>query len=488
MWKIIVLLVVGITLVGTGQTCADAPATQPALSSKAVENDGLQVMVTLPKTTFAVNEPLKFTVQFRNASKKAFLLSDLDYYWNWQMRFEDQATNGAWLLHRLPTKEHFPFRPTPVQAKTSPEILVALDHSSAESFNFEWAGLQHKEIQPVENLPAGRYRLTLQIDLKADAGSGKPAFPIWVGQITSQPVDFEISDQGIPTPQVSKAVRGNEADFQLVAPVIWLAPTGKDDPTFVPLGLRVTNRSSKPLQLNLGDAVHLVDATGKELPIKRDRDAGFPFKAPLVQKDQSVTIDRHASLEEGTRFDTFRLGGSDGLAGVWWFENLTPGKYTLYMTYHNTPEATQRTLKAFEKPTVVDPKEAPFWLGQVTTEALAIEIKEKPAAPFVQPATAEAAWKAVLLALRAGDKHMLAKVTTDKGYTAIMGEDGNEKMTPTEMKVQGRVWRQLPLQFNQESQGKVTATGHIMAPTNGLRLVFIKTAEGWKLDQWTPGE
>ncbi len=450
-----------------------------AIVSEPAVKDGLAVQVTLPKATFAVNEPLTFTVGLTNTSKKPFQLFDLDYQWDWQMRIEGQGQNGAWQVHRLSAEDRLPFNPTPMKAGQSREVPGVLDHSGAETFEYVWDKKQGREILPVENLPPGRYRFTLQMDLKADSTLQRPRPPFWTGQIASRPVEFEIGDQGVPTPQASKPVRVNGAEFQVIAPLIWRIPMSEQPTTFIPLELRVSNHSDKALQLNLGDCVHLKDAVGNELSIQRDGDSDFPFKPVVVAKTKSARIDRHATLSVGATEGTFRLSGADGLAGVWFFDDLLPGQYTLFMTYENTAEASEQTVKAYG-PLATDPKDVPFWSGKVTTEELTIEITDTTVL-----AAAEAAWQKVLATLQAGDKKALGAVATAKGLQSLIGEKG-DALTAQQMQAREQVWAKWPLRWVKKSETTVNATMGPEAKEHGLE--FVKTSEGWKFNEWTPGE
>ena len=75
------------------------------------------------------------------------------------------------------------------------------------------------------------------------------------------------------------------------------------------------------------------------------------------------------------------MNGPDGAGGNWHFDGLKPGQYTVHLVY----ECREDSLKfVLARPTkhVIDPKEAPFWMGKVTTASLAVEL----AAPPVQGA------------------------------------------------------------------------------------------------------
>ena len=89
----------GVALAIVLATCGLARADEPvakhgerqkdkseAKPSEPVEKDGLSVVIVPTKRVFAVWEPLRFSVTYRNVSKHAFRLPDQPGYYNyWQM-------------------------------------------------------------------------------------------------------------------------------------------------------------------------------------------------------------------------------------------------------------------------------------------------------------------------------------------------------------------------------------------------------------------
>ncbi len=169
----------------------------------------------------------------------------------------------------------------------------------------------------------------------------------------------------------SEAVRVNGLDFQIVAPVVWMMPVEKEE-TPIPLVLKVTNHTDKAVTLNLFDTItiSMKDAAGKELRIDGGRDGTTPCPPLIVEKGQNGTVDRSAKLQPlDGKLGQFRLIGSDGAGGIWYFDGLKPGKYTISMAYENTKAG---------------PEDAPNWVGKATTKELTVEITDKSAAS--QPA------------------------------------------------------------------------------------------------------
>jgi hypothetical protein len=110
--------------------------------------------------------------------------------------------------------------------------------------------------------------------------------------------------------------------------------------------------------------------------------------------------------------------------------------------------------------------------------------------PASQPADAGAAWQGVLQALQAGDKEAVARVTTSDGYESLIrnGMNGPHKdMTPEQMKSLGQAWATWELRFTKITADAAAAElGPISPAAPGLS--FVRTEDGWKLDQFAPGE
>ncbi len=161
--------------------------------------------------------------------------------------------------------------------------------------------------------------------------------------------------------KASQPVQVNGVEFQVVAQRVWTL----NDGTSIPLALKITNRTDKALQFNLFDTVSVIfkDASGKQLKIDGGRDRSAMPAPLLVEKGQSGTIDRTAKLERKDK--GYRLTGPDGAGGIWWFDDLKAGTYSVSIGYENTQALAG-------------------WVGKVVTKELAVEIVEK--AATTQPA------------------------------------------------------------------------------------------------------
>jgi hypothetical protein len=196
-----IMLFACLLLLFQGFARAEAPATQPALSSKPAEKDGLQVMLTLPKAAFSADEPLKFEVEFKNVSKNPFTLYNAKWYWNWQTRFV-QVQTGSWQLHETFIGMRGPI-PTvdALQPGEALHVPVVVDPSK-KLFEYVWQGEQDKPVPSIRQLKPGKYRMTVEITLGKNTSGDEAVHPYWTGTIKTEPVEFEITDKpAVPATQ-----------------------------------------------------------------------------------------------------------------------------------------------------------------------------------------------------------------------------------------------------------------------------------------------
>jgi hypothetical protein len=190
---------------------------------------------------------------------------------------------------------------------------------------------------------------------------GLAVIPLLTAKFQEPNLDPEVAiriEALLETPRESQAVRENGVSFQIIAPAVLVLEEGAS----VPLALKVTNHTDQTLQFNLLDtvAVHIKDAAGNELlDVHGVRLQSFLPKPLLVDKDQSGNVNRIAKWERTDK--GFRLTGSDGAGGEWYFDGLAAGKYTVSIAYENTQGSAG-------------------WIGKVTTKELAVEIVGKTAA------------------------------------------------------------------------------------------------------------
>jgi hypothetical protein len=96
------------------------------------------------------------------------------------------------------------------------------------------------------------------------------------------------------------------------------------------------------------------------------------------------------------------------------------------------------------------------------------------------------AWETVLRAIQAGDKEALARACTAKGYQSIVKGHRAQEATPDDLKAWGKSWSGQAFRFTSETAETATASFGNEVKSHGVS--FLKTADGWKLDGWRPGE
>jgi len=366
----------GIILVGlviVSKVAAGGDAAKPAFASTPAEKDGLQVTMLGDKTVFARNEPIKFTVRFKNVSDKPLSLQDADDFRHWVIRLQEVSSKMPWRLQGIASDQPEPAH-QPGELRPGENVDVSTDWGSKPfPFRYESELILNLPIPPVDSLRPGGYQLWLGINLKKNPeyASAHMAFQ---GDINVGPVEIEISDKDDPTGlQASEAVKENNAEFQTVARPKWLIPAigARSD---VQIGLKATNRTGKWMQVNVFDTVQVVleDPHGTQLQCVRERDATSIPEPLVLEPRESRTIFRNATLEWSQDGKFLRLIGPDGAGGNWHFDDLKASKYTVHFVYENNEErlkpALNRTPRHF-----IDPKEAPFLMGKLTTKDLAVE-------------------------------------------------------------------------------------------------------------------
>ena len=173
---------------------AEQPATLPATESMPVEKDQVAVSVVLQRATFSADEQPEFTVRFKNVGMDYRNLYDVAAYWNWTIDLTSTdlraPEGGPWRLrmHTIPNRNHIDHRQ--IKRGETTEALVNLNNPPF-TFCYDYLGpLAGKRIQPIRNLQAGHYRLTVTVALSSPFGDGHQE---WSGPITTWPVELTIT-------------------------------------------------------------------------------------------------------------------------------------------------------------------------------------------------------------------------------------------------------------------------------------------------------
>jgi hypothetical protein len=184
-----------------------------------------------------------------------------------------------------------------------------------------------------------------------------------VGCVTLDGTEFRPATEGKDM-LVSPTVKVNEVEFQSMADAVWHVPE-RGAESDVNLGIRITNRSDTKLRVNLFDTVRIAITSprGDSLLFDGGRNAtkaGEPVSQPLAP-GESLIISRRAQLKWIGDGQSLRLIGSDDFGGIWYFDRLGPGEYTLSFEYENK---------------IKDPNDVPpIWVGKVRTSRLEVQIK-----------------------------------------------------------------------------------------------------------------
>lgn len=161
----------------------------------------------------------------------------------------------------------------------------------------------------------------------------------------------------------SSAVHVARAQFRGATDAVWALPA-HGQTSRVSLALRVTNDGPDPRQLNLFDTlqVQLYSADGAALRYRAARDATARAGrfSPVLAPGQTFALSRPATLEWQAS-GTLRLSGPDGFGGVWWFDGLGAGGYSVGLAYQNDTAKTDNG--------------SPLWCGTVRTPLLSIRIE-----------------------------------------------------------------------------------------------------------------
>jgi hypothetical protein len=316
----------------------DASATQPAV--KAVVKDGLSVIATPPKATFAADEPIQFTVQFKNVSDKPFMLHDAEYFLGWRICFEDRRAKEQWLFRKT-IKDR---REVPVPKTLKPGDSMDVPVSLEPNGDFRLQDPQAKaDAVELSLLPVGRYVMTVEMDLKGSPAPGKWEFPFWTGPITSQPVEMEIvlpdgpgahlvTLRGGMIPQVDHNAIVDRAKYNMVLEVVdakdkftrYAVKTNDVSRQFIS-----TDRGSKPVWMTGTieelDGLKVITPTQidrQPLPIessdRRGLATGASTRTASGTATQSVPV--HVKVVSGSDIPPFGVRGTD----KWITEQMVP--------------------------------------------------------------------------------------------------------------------------------------------------------------------
>ena len=368
------LIVLGCVLLIACSTSLAADKTEPTATSLPVEKSGLQVTLIESKTAFAANEPVNFTLRFKNTSSKSISLSNAARFENWSVRFEEVTSRMPWRLQRLPTDQPEPlYNLKELKPGESVDIMTAWG-STRFPFQYESELILNMPIPPVVTLRPGRYRLWVGVNFEKKSERESPHIA-FQSDIYLGPAEFDISDKNDPEGiQASESVKVNSTEFQTVSRPKWLIPA-VGARSEIQLGVKVTNRSPTWMQVNLFDTVRVVlaDGSGKEFQWMYERDRTLVPDPMVLTSRGGRTIYRNAILEWSEDGKSLSLSGGNGTGGQWHFDGLHPGKYRVHFIMEDSDDEL-KSFHAFTNRHTIDFKTAPFWVGKAITKDLTVEI------------------------------------------------------------------------------------------------------------------
>jgi hypothetical protein len=103
----------------------------------------------------------------------------------------------------------------------------------------------------------------------------------------------------------------------------------------------------------------------------------------------------------------------------------------------------------------------------------------------VSSSSPEDAFRLLLTAMRDGDDAVIARLTTPAGLASLERGVGDEDKRVAFARW-GKGWSAWELRFGVRTDTRAEAALGPEAKEHGL--LFVRTTEGWKLSQWTPGE
>ena len=364
------------------------------------QKNGLALIIVPTKPVFATDQPLSFDVTLKNVSTKPFTL------------LHAPTLADQWSLRISGVEEHQRYRVVRVrergeEAIPGPLVLKAGDVSRfklrvSDYHGYVWDGEQAAKKERLEHLPPGKYTLVASITCHGATKNVDLAQlpPLWVNEIVTEPVAFEVSDKAGVSPirpknggsgsrqgdAVAKdeglAVKKDGVVFEIVLPERdWSIPENKpgSSSAFIKLGLQITNKTDKPLRFNGYDTIcpEMVTPDAKEVHRWEGPQGTLRHRQPqeidypLVEPGKSATLSLQSDLFWPTleqRTLMFRWWHASGSPGRY-FDDLKPGPYKVRLVYEN-----ERKSLEVENPNhkVLNDN---VWIGRVVTPFVRVSLR-----------------------------------------------------------------------------------------------------------------
>jgi hypothetical protein len=106
------------------------------------------------------------------------------------------------------------------------------------------------------------------------------------------------------------------------------------------------------------------------------------------------------------------------------------------------------------------------------------------ALPKARHRSLDETWSGLLSAMQAGRVSEVQDFTTERGLVSLQARVG-DKTQAVAFRRWGAIWARWPLRWRTIADDHATAVMGPEVKEHGLE--FVRTAQGWRLDQWTPG-
>jgi RNA polymerase sigma-70 factor (ECF subfamily) len=374
------------------------PKVEPTGKAAAIERDGMTFELVLPDRSWSIPEnkpglktPIELGLRITNRSEKALTFGR--YGGSDEMLIAEMTGADGKALQRNLLEV---FRHSGPQESDFALVLPGKSVTFFLDAGLFWERGTHRLGGKdghgggwfFDDLKPGRYQVRIVYESK-DASvtlkpSGKVMKDIWTGKVETPFVEVSLGNGGREheKDKGAAAVERDGAAFELVLPDrAWSIPEDKPGlKTPTKLGLRVTNKTDKPLrfarfatpfpEIAGSDGMPLKPTTGvwKRTPLITEADF------PLVLPGKSVTFSIDAALF--WQDSNLQWGGSYAHAGdatgwgsSWSFQDLKPGRYKIRIVYQSK-----------EASATVDPDRkvlTDIWTGRIETPFVEVSLRER---------------------------------------------------------------------------------------------------------------
>lgn len=175
----------------------DARGDTKAGGAERVVKDGLAIKLQLPKKKFTPDVPVEFKITLENVTEKPFLIErDADTFDKCCTLVVTNVASGDKYLGTAEWLTRAKLRPSAGHELRPGLPLVHERDAKLGKWQFVVQGERDNVARPKvrESLPVGQYRLEVRVRL-GKPGRDPERAALWLGEITTKPVEFEISEK-----------------------------------------------------------------------------------------------------------------------------------------------------------------------------------------------------------------------------------------------------------------------------------------------------